>query len=209
MALVKEVHLFTQLYWLEGSFPHLCGQQFMQGIEKLKITIRRGDWWWNERNAPLGINPQRGDGDSAQMIRDWAAEKYGRPVRWNPSGWGCAFAELKGLKKLEIELETSDDKKDELMAIVEKAKTWKFPFGENLVLSAEGMPISTSTWQGPMCYWSERCPYCGERKAANCKMEEPPRKGCEDRMRWRAEGKGPICHVVSLRWKVVSTTGGR
>ena len=60
IKLVKEIHLFTQLFWLEGKFPYLCKESFMQGIEKVKITIRRGDWWWNERNEQLGINPQRG-----------------------------------------------------------------------------------------------------------------------------------------------------
>jgi len=202
--LIKEIHLFTQLYWLEQSFPRLCGQDLMQNIEKLKITIRRGDWWWNERNAPLGINPHRGNGDVTGMYQDWAAEKNGRAILWNPNGWGCAFGKLKGLKELEMELETSDDKRDELMAIVEKAKTWRFPLKGGLVLSAEGMPVSTSMWQTSMCYWSGRCPYCGE--ASKCKKAEPANKGCEERMRLRAEEKGPICHIVSLRWKVVSAT---
>ena len=125
----------------------------------------------------------------------------------NKNGWGYAFTKLKGLKELEMELETSDDKKDELMAIVEKAKTWRFPFRDGLVLSAEGMPVSANTWQGSMYHWSNFCPYCG--RPNDCEKAEPPRKGCSERMRLRAEQKGPLCHVVSLRWKVVGQTDGR
>ena len=60
----------------------------MQGISKLKITIRRGDWWWNERNAPLGINPQRGNGDVVRMRQDWEAERRGQVIEWRRDGWG-------------------------------------------------------------------------------------------------------------------------
>ena len=106
-----------------------------------------------------------------------------------------------------MEMETSDDKKGELMAIVEKAKGWRFPMREGCVLSTEGMEVRTSMWQSEMCYWSDRCPYCGE--ARKCRIVEPVNKGCVERMRLRQEEKGPICHIVSLRWKVVSTTDGR
>jgi hypothetical protein len=59
LKLVKEVHLFTQMYWLEGQFLVFCNQPYLSQVEKLKLTIRRGDWWWNERNAPLYIHPKR------------------------------------------------------------------------------------------------------------------------------------------------------
>jgi len=69
MELIKEIHLFTQLFWLEQTFPIFSGSSFLQGMEKLKITIRRGDWWLNEKNVPLGINPQRRNGNHAEVCR--------------------------------------------------------------------------------------------------------------------------------------------
>jgi hypothetical protein len=59
LEMVKEIHLFTQMFWLEQTFSSLCKQDFMEGIEKVKITLRRSDWWWNENNYPLGINPKQ------------------------------------------------------------------------------------------------------------------------------------------------------
>jgi hypothetical protein len=194
----------------------------MQGIEKVKITIRRGDWWWNESNHLLGINPQRGNGEAKQMHDDWRREKEGNVLHWNPNGWGCAFSRLPSLKELEMEFETSDDKKDELMAIVEKAKTWEFPLtlpppksphersesgqeGEiegktKLVLSTEGLEPKISTWQSSMCYWSERCPNCHATR--DCMKVDPPNAKCTERMRLRGLDLGPLCYVVSLRWRV-------
>jgi hypothetical protein len=200
LELVKEIHLFTQLYWLEdGSFFSLTEQDFMQGIEKVKITIRRGDWWWNERNAPLGINPQRGNGNAIQMQRDWEAEKRGTVIAWRESGWGCAFGNLQGLKELEMEFETSEDKVVELGKIVEKARTWKFPLKDGKVLSTEGLEANTWKWRGPLCLWSEQCPYCFGR--SNCQGMNSP---CVEKRRLRNLGLGPECTVMSLRWRVAN-----
>lgn len=127
--LVKEIHFFTQMYWLEQSFVGVAKQECMQKIEKVKITIRRGDWWHNESNEPLGINPARGNANSVQMMRDWASPT---PVVWDENGWGCAFKNMKALKELELEMETSEDKAAELKAIVDHAKEWKFPMRSTL-----------------------------------------------------------------------------
>ncbi|KAF4631910.1 hypothetical protein G7Y89_g6215 [Cudoniella acicularis] len=201
--LVKEVHLFTQMFWLEGTFPRLCGEPMMQGIKKVKITIRRGDWWDNEINKALCIDPHNNNSQNVSAVhRDWAREKNGEVLKWDKTAWGFAFAKLKSLKEVEIELETSDDKKDELMAIVEKAKTWRFPMRDGTALSTKGLPEKINAWQSSMCYWSDLCPYCGWGE--KCPVVDPPNKGCEERKRLRAEGKGPLCHVVSLRWRVIN-----
>jgi hypothetical protein len=201
MKFVTSAHLFTQMYWLEDSFPGLCRESFMQGIEKVKITIRRGDWWYNERNEPLGINPQRGGSNANQMKMDWETESQGQMIQWQRGGWGCAFAHLSSLQELEIEFETSEDKKTELLAIVEKAKTWRFPLKDNKFLTTEGMAMSTNTWQGPLCYWSNICPYC-LHDDRTCGRSKVPLKGCAEKRTLKAEGLGPECIVVSLRWKV-------
>lgn len=124
----------------------------MQGIEKLKITIRRGDWCWNERHSPFGINPQRGNGDAAGMRGDWEAEQRRQVIPWRKEGWGYAFGNLKSLKELEIEYETSGDKAGELGNIVEKAKTWRFPLEDGRVLSTEGLQAKESKWRSSVRY---------------------------------------------------------
>lgn len=176
----------------------------MQGIEKLKITIRRGDWWWNERNARLGINPQRGNGDEAQMHRDWNAEKRGQVIAWREDGWGCAFGNLKELKELEMEFETSEDKAVELGKIVEKAKTWRFPLKDGKALSTEGLEAKTWKWRGPLCLWSDRCPYCFG--GLDCQGNRTQGTPCIEKRRLRGLGLGPECTVVSLRWRVTNAT---
>ena len=95
MELVKDIHLFTQSFWLQGVLFRMSQRDFMQGIEKIKITIRRGDWWWNEDNEPLGINPQRGTGEAYRMLSDWNDEREGKVIPWNVTGWGYAFYQSK------------------------------------------------------------------------------------------------------------------
>lgn len=202
---VKAIHLFTQSFWLEQVFPQLCKEKFMQGIEKVKMTVRRCDWWWNERNHPLAINAPRGNGDTQQMTQDILTAKAGGVVPWNMEGWGGAFAHLSSLKELEIELETSDDKKDELVAIVDWAKDWKFPLGDGKVLSTDGVrPKDVWTWNGPLRFSSEQCPYC--YRYSRCREVNPPNEKCTERMRLKDLGVGPLCHVFSLRWKVAEDT---
>ncbi|KAH8678913.1 hypothetical protein BGZ60DRAFT_402131 [Tricladium varicosporioides] len=203
LSLVKEIHLFTQMYWLEGSFALMCQKRFMEGIERVKITIRRGDWWWNEHNKPLSITPHNHGSQYANaMLGDWKKEERGHILEFINNSWGAGFARLASLKELELEMETSDDKRDELMAIVKKAKTWRFPMGKDTVLSTEGLKEKTSTWQPADHFWSDLCPYCGNGKCVP--SQEEPLKGCVERQRLMSEGKGPLCHVVSIKWRLVS-----
>lgn len=202
LSLVKEIHCFTQMYWLEDSFIKLCREDFMQGLDKIKLTIRRGDWWHNESNHPLGINPQRGGSNVLGMKKDWKAEKDGRVIPWTEGRWGCAFKRLKGLKELEIEFETSEDKLNELKDIVEHAKTWKFPMRDGMVLSSERLSTKKSTWRGTMCYWSQTCPYCSGNNT--CGKKETDINGCRERARLRALKLGPMLTMISVRWKLAT-----
>lgn len=204
MALIKEMHIFAQAFWLENVFLRLSRRDFMQGIENIKITLRRGDWWYWENNDPLAISPKTGSIKAGPMHGEWALEQRGAAVEWKLDQWGAAFAEMKGLKQLEMDLETSDDKIEELKAIATNALTWKFPAysrgGVEMVLSSDSSKPKWMTWEGPICYWSDSCPQCGQR--TTCLVADPPNRGCVERARRKAAGLGPLCHVVSLRWKV-------
>lgn len=203
--MVKEVHLFVQAFWLEGVFSRVAKRDFMKGIQTIRITMRRGDWWNWETSEPLALCPKSGTIKADSMHRQWALERNGTSVAWQPHQWGSSFAHMKGLRQLELEFETSDDKMGELKAIATHALTWKFPAhsqaeGVEMVLSADGLQPIWSTWEGPMCYWSDNCSYCGHY--VQCLVADPPNRGCVERAKLKGEGKGPLCHVVRLKWKI-------
>jgi hypothetical protein len=83
---VTNVHFFTQMYWLEKSFPEICRIKEMRP-KSLKITIRHTDWWNWEDNSRLRME----------------------------EGWGRMLKELKGLEELELELETMERDKDQVL----------------------------------------------------------------------------------------------
>ncbi|KAF8850935.1 hypothetical protein BDZ45DRAFT_661257 [Acephala macrosclerotiorum] len=202
LKLVKEVHLFTQMYWLEGQFIGLCGQMYMSNVEKLKLTIRRGDWWWNERNVALYIHPKRTIRSAGEMLVSINQEKTNSPEAFLENAWGSAFKRLPSLKELEIEFETSDDKKAELEQIVDWAKTWKFPMKDGKVLSADGLDVKKKSWEGGMTFWSDRCPYCGSHNRVPCVNARTPdeKKECVERTERRSHGRGPTLHIMNVRW---------
>ena len=208
---VKEIHLFTQMFWLELRLPALCKQGFMRGIEKLRITIRKTDWWWNEQSNPLAINPYREttqfQHSIAQMHGDIAAQARGEVPLFPSNVWGSAFKNLPSLKELEIEFESSDDKKHELDTIVKWAKTWKFPLHDGRLLSTEGLDVTSSSWQTPFFFWSQPCPYCGSPRRSRCNSEGTPNEEkCAERAALRSKRFGPKCYIYSIRWKVALDT---
>ncbi|KAL9614178.1 MAG: hypothetical protein Q9167_001330 [Letrouitia subvulpina] len=120
---VKHWHLFTQLYWLEadvGGFRKFASCATLEepwrrpsrrpavgGLESLTITIRHSDWWWWERKVRLQLDPERGFDDGTCR-------------------WGQTVRRLKGLRRFVMELETVEEKMDELDRIVEGARGWDF-----------------------------------------------------------------------------------
>lgn len=174
----------------------------MQAIEKMTITIRRGDWWLWENGNTLGINPQRGTANGNLMRADWNREARGEVIPWDKHAWGCSFKHLRALQELEMEFETTVYEEKQLQDIVEHAKTWRFPMGEGRVLSAAGRKIHRSTWRGPRCVWSERCEGCRIYRAhgrnPNCQV-------CNEQS---DPALGPLLVVLSLRWKLVAADAG-
>ncbi|QSZ28561.1 hypothetical protein DSL72_003059 [Monilinia vaccinii-corymbosi] len=218
LALVNSIHLHTQLFWLEDSLTTLTPKPFLQNITTLKITIRRGDWWWNEQNEPLAINPYRGNAHVHQMHLDMEASRRGDVPTWALGKWGCAFAKTAKLEVLELEFETSEEKREELQSIVEWARTWEFPMGERGVLStrkntnaragenlkrAELGDVKMWEWRGQRCHWSDICPYCVND---TCSLTEPAEGKNGDKCRERKDllrrGEGPMLVVMEVKWKL-------
>ncbi len=167
-------------------------------MERVKITLRRGDWWSVENNAPLAIVPQRSWADVESMKDGWRLLDAGQELEWDEGCWGSSFRYLKGLRELEMELETFEWKRDELEDIVRHAVQWRFPMGDGKVLSAEGLDVKVRRWRGPLCGWTNRCYKC-EGRDSDCKH-------CDEISALKSEGKGPMLILMSLRWKLVDTS---
>ena len=143
---VRHVHLFTQQFWLEDwknqwlafttSWPE-------GGPEKIKITIRHTDWWYNllGENSPLALDPKR---KGRARVGDWVPDDQ----PFESGSWGSRFVNLAGLKEFEMELETVEAKRNELDTIVERAQSWKFPLGNSNVLVMEGESTQKTFWTG-------------------------------------------------------------
>lgn len=144
---VQRVHLFTQQFWLEdwkkkqwGSFTESWPDG---GPEKITITIRHTDWWYNllGENSPLALDPKR---KGRARVGDWVPDNQ----PYESGSWGSRFTNLKGLKKLEIELETIEAKRVELDAVVEKARSWEFRLGDGNLLVMDEQSTEKSFWTG-------------------------------------------------------------
>lgn len=143
---VQFVHLFTQQFWLEDwknqwlafttSWPE-------GGPRKIRITIRHTDWWYNllGENSPLALDPKR---KGRARVGDWVSDDQ----PYESGSWGSRFANLKGLKVLEMELETIEAKRTELDTIIERARSWKFPLGDGNALVMDEGSTEKSVWTG-------------------------------------------------------------
>lgn len=129
VRILQKYRFFTQMYWLErgDNLRMLMAEPNFRPAE-LTITIRYSDWWWWESNAPL------------RMDDSWLRRFKGNP----------------GLRRLRVEYETLNWKKDEMMRIVERNKKLKLPVhsedgcatGYEGYLIAEGVALAEWTWKG-------------------------------------------------------------
>ena len=76
------MHFFTQLFWLEKTFPMICKLSLVKA-KHIKVTVRHTDWWYWESNAPLAMKSQ----------------------------WVDNLRYIAGLQSLEVELETIEQNK--------------------------------------------------------------------------------------------------
>jgi hypothetical protein len=156
-AQVQHLHLFTQQYFLEdnpwsqiwdglkiGNNGRSLRDECRIAPKKLTITLRHTDWWFWEKNDPLGIDPFRlGRTHAAQMGEAVSPDAAAR-------SWGNQFTYLPCLEELVIEFETIMRKRDQLDAIMQQALGWKFPLqaDEGWYLVADSDSKMPYTWAG-------------------------------------------------------------
>lgn len=212
--MIRRVRLFTQQFWLEDSNSHLhfwsliANHTWLQPVQHLRITIRRGDWWYWESSNPLRINPFRTDVTTEGMYQDIeraAARAAAGEVNINPDfsprAWGLAFQHLPNLKTLTMDFETAEDQRHELDRIVDWAVGWRLPLapgpdGRPRFLSAQGRPVDKMSWCGQDWHMPGQMPPPRRRGrrpravAASVAARRPPRLfvstvtwvACEDRL---------------------------
>jgi hypothetical protein len=191
LQFLSDIHVVAhQLFLEDGSFMAMCRLKDMQGIQKLKITMRYCDWWDWERNLKMEMNPW---GKSIELGRMVGTRKVDL-AQWKEHVWGCAFQELASLREVEIELETSEDRRQELETIVCQAQRWEFPMTGGRVLTTQGLLVRRSCWEGPICAWSRLCP--------GCSGTSEDRDKCLDRRVRTSASLGLILHIAVLRWRV-------
>ncbi|KAI4180343.1 MAG: hypothetical protein L6R41_007289 [Letrouitia leprolyta] len=140
---LRTVHIFVQQISLEGAaFAGFTGLWEYACPTTLIITLRHSDWWWWEQEQPLRFDPkQAGQASTARLSRPSDA--------FAPRSWGNQFRKIKGLEKLQIELETAEaTKKLELDAIVDRAEGWAFPLGDDRVLRLNQSKTKRDGWVG-------------------------------------------------------------
>ncbi|CAO1604316.1 hypothetical protein XANCAGTX0491_007875 [Xanthoria calcicola] len=140
---LRTVHIFAQQIWLEGDrFASFTGLWQYACPTTLIITLRHSDWWWWESEEPLTFDPKQ-EGKAS-------IGKHSRPPDpFAPGSWGNQFRKIKGLRKLQLELETVDNKKPELDAIVGRAGGWEFTLGDERVLRLNKSKTRRTGWIGP------------------------------------------------------------
>ncbi len=148
----RSVHLYAQLWWLHDGFRCNVDSsargvydrpqssiRILNGIENLHITIRRQGWKYYDSNGLLFIHPFNTGHNGPETANKLmltsmrAALEHGVQPSPDPFCWGMAFMSMPKLQRLVIDLEVSEDKKEELEAIVQWAKTWRFPRHEEAV----------------------------------------------------------------------------
>ena len=144
---VQYVHLFTQQFWLEdwkNQWRDFTTSWPESGPERLRITIRHTDWWYNllGENSPLALDPKR---RGRARVGEWIPDDQ----PYESGSWGSRFENLPGLKIFEMELETIEAKRGQLDTIVEKARSWRFPSSDsNVLVMDEDEKVLESTWTG-------------------------------------------------------------
>ncbi|KAK7060359.1 hypothetical protein VNI00_001124 [Paramarasmius palmivorus] len=122
---VDRVHLFTQLYWLEGEFPRLCASAVFNP-RYIHITIRHSDWWYWEDNNPLRLK----------------------------EAWMQSLQNVKELGEFVLELETIERDKKQMYAIAERLAKRQLTAGQRRALKLDNKPPVKGEWMGPASYKS-------------------------------------------------------
>jgi len=185
---VTNVHFFTEMFWLEGSFPNLCAVKWMRP-RSIKLTIRHSNWWFWGNNAKLRLE----------------------------EGWGRMLKKLMGLEELELKLEIIERDKDQVLpkprfvivvtcvnglqmdAIAARMAELQFDLHDGRILSTAGTNIRSHRWVGPSIFEGSRR-YLAERNHWETIL---PIEGLPSEAQ-QTQDPGLVYCVVTLKWQAIA-----
>lgn len=157
------------------------GEKYSIAPKKLTITFRHTDWWFWENDEPLGINPFRiGRTRAHEMCHHQHSDRVNGPLTPEPNkAWGNQFIHMPTLSTLTIEFETIMRKRDQLDAIIDQARHWKFPLQpeKSVYLVAEPGSRSAWTWVGAKEGDLMRQPVTEERRVMDDDIDDDANSG--------------------------------
>jgi hypothetical protein len=158
---IENVHCFVQQFFLENWLAYQAAWEGLSSAKRLTLTLRRTDWWsWeSDVGSPdrLGICPwlpgrttcQAMEAEPVDPTLEYIRSNMDRgvlPSRQRP--FAVLIRNFPQLEVLEIEFEAEVKKKDQLVAVVDRAKGWKFPREDGSYLLWNG-EVKESKWEGP------------------------------------------------------------
>lgn len=140
-------------------------------LTHLTLRLRHTDWWtWADHpdaiseTQHLGLDPAIGTGGAEDHLRPTASRMRALAERRRAGehpdinttgGWLRTIGKLPDLKRLEFVLETYKAKEQQLDAVVDAAKTWKFPIeGTAWELVWDGN-VEASRWSSGEDEWQD------------------------------------------------------
>ena len=135
---LSSLHLFTLQYLLESKSLAESGHS---RIRNLKMTIRHCDWTpWVDYGTLMLDAKQEGPAEAKNNRK--ASDDF------DEKSWGRQFLSFKRLKTFELELETLEERRNELDGIAERAKLWRFPLRHGNVLALNPAKNKKTAWRG-------------------------------------------------------------
>ncbi len=113
----------------------------LKDLRSLKITIRHCDWNSFETGYPLEL-------DAKQEPMPLATRRSTATDEFQKKSWGRQFLVFKGLKKLELELETIEERREEIDGIITRAADWRFPLQHGNVFVMNPARTKKTGWHG-------------------------------------------------------------
>ncbi|KLU91646.1 hypothetical protein MAPG_10164 [Magnaporthiopsis poae ATCC 64411] len=116
--------------------------------------------------------------------------------------WAREFINMPRLKTFAMDFDAPEHRRDELAKIVEwAARAWRMPLNPNHAgyhyLSADGNPVSKTSWRGTIHDWPSTCSVCSQYFCSNARLE------CEEHERvWGLfrKGYGPRICSWTVTW---------
>jgi hypothetical protein len=147
---VRRFHLYTNVGDFDGHGRWLRKElePIASSLQHLTITMRH---LGRAPDRPLLLNPYRATQATRENVDAAMKALETRELTVAKLGWAGSFTQLPALQTLTMELEDEEDRTEELRQMVDWAKTWRLPFGDNSFMVVKAAPTQ-QTWRRPLTH---------------------------------------------------------